>query len=79
MFFWGVRGLPYARFAIFDLVGCLASAGLLAGLGFVLSTSAVALVGRVRRAELWLLAVLLASLPVLVAIRHLMRRVARER
>ena len=79
MFFWGVHGLPYGRFAAFDLVGCLLSAIALAGLGFGLSTSAVALVGRVKRAEVWLLAVLLASLPVLVAIRHVMRRVARER
>ena len=79
MFFWGVRGLAYARFVAFDLVGCVLSASALAGLGFVLSTSAVALVGRVKRAELWLLAVLLASLPVLAAIRHVMRRVARER
>ena len=79
MFFWGVHGLAYSRFVPFDLVGCVHSASALAGLGFVLSTSAVALVGRVKRAELWLLAVLLASLPVLAAIRHVMRRVARER
>ena len=79
MFFWGVHRLPYARFAAFDLVGCLLSAIVLAGLGFGLSTSAVALVGRVKRAEVWLLAVLLVSLPVLIAIRHVMRRVARER
>ncbi|HUE30940.1 MAG TPA: VTT domain-containing protein [Verrucomicrobiae bacterium] len=79
MFFWGVHGLPYGRFAAFDLVGCLLSAIALAGLGFGLSTSAVALVGRVKRAEVWLLVVLLASLPLLVAIRHVMRRVARER
>jgi len=26
MFFWGVHGLPYGRFAAFDLVGCLLSA-----------------------------------------------------
>src|SRR5439155_223752 len=50
MFFWGVHRLPYARFAAFDLVGCLLSAIVLAGLGFGLSTSAVALLGRVTRA-----------------------------
>ena len=79
MFYWGVHGLPYGRFALFDLVGCVLSASALAGLGFVLSTSAVALVGRVRRAELWLLAVLGASLTVLAVARHVVRRVARER
>lgn len=79
MFFWGVHQLPYARFAAFDLVGCLLSAIVLAGLGFGLSTSAVALVGRVKRAEVWLVGLLLASLALLVGLRHLMRRLARER
>jgi len=50
MFFWECTA-PYARFAAFDLAGCLLSAIVLAGLGFGLSTSAVALVGRVKRAE----------------------------
>ena len=79
MFFWGVQRLPYARFVAFDLVGCLLSAIALAGLGFGLSTSAVAVVGQVKRAELWLLGLLLVSLPVLVAFRHVARRLARER
>src|SRR5207245_9419992 len=79
MFFWGVHRLPYGRFAAFDLVGCLLSAIALAGLGFGLSTSAVALVGRVKRAAGWLLAVLRASRPVPSATRYLIRRDARER
>lgn len=79
MFFWGVRGLPYLRFTIFDLIGCLASAGLLAGLGFVMSESAVALLGRVRRAEVWALVGLLVSLAILLALRHVTQRLTRER
>jgi hypothetical protein len=39
----------------------------------------VAVVGQVKRAELWLLALLVVSLPVLVAFRHVVRRLARER
>jgi membrane protein DedA with SNARE-associated domain len=79
MFFWGVRGLSYARFAAFDLVGCLTSATVLAGLGFLMSESAVALVGRVRRAQLWALIGLLVSLAVLSALRHVVGWLARER
>jgi len=47
--------------------------------GLGLSTSAVALVGRSSGRRSGCSPVLLVSLPVLVVIRHVMRRVARER
>lgn len=57
MVFWGTRRLPFWKFAAIDLVGCFVSATGLAGLGYVLSESAVALRGHVHTVQLGLLGV----------------------
>jgi membrane protein DedA with SNARE-associated domain len=79
MFFWGVRRLPFARFAALDLIGCLLSVVVLGLLGFGLSQSAVTIFGRVQRAERWIVMAVIVSAAVVLAIRALGRRAARAR
>jgi membrane protein DedA with SNARE-associated domain len=79
MCFWGLHGLPLWRFAVVDLAGCVSWGLVLGGLGFVASDSVAAVVGRVRRVELWLLiALVLAALVLVVLHRLVLRRTARE-
>jgi membrane protein DedA with SNARE-associated domain len=67
MLFWGLQGLPFARFAAVDACGCALGATVFAGLGYLVSDSAAALLGRVRRIELWLLgAVVIGAALVLI-------------
>lgn len=79
MFFWGVHGLPFARFAALDALGCVLSATLLAGLGYVASGSVAAVVGRVKRAEMWLAAAVVVSASVVLGVGALLRRAAGAR
>jgi membrane protein DedA with SNARE-associated domain len=79
MFYWGVRGLPFARFALLDLVGCFLSVLVLGLLGFGLSESAMTLFGRVQRAERWIVMAVLVGAGVILGVRALGRRVARAR
>jgi len=79
MFFWGVHGLGFVRFAALDALGCALSASVLVGLGYALSGGAVALVGRVRRAERWLAVFLVVTVALALTIRALFRRAARAR
>lgn len=74
MLFWGMQGLPFARFAAIDLLGCSLWAMALATLGFVFSGSVAVVVGRVKRAELWLLVALVGTVAVVACVRYLMRR-----
>jgi membrane protein DedA with SNARE-associated domain len=74
MVFWGVHGLPIARFAVVDLIGCSIWAALLVGLGFGLSTTAEALLGRVRAVERWLLGALVVAAALVVTVRAVARR-----
>jgi membrane protein DedA with SNARE-associated domain len=63
MSYWGIRGLPFARFMLLDMIGCAIWASALISLGYVFSGSAAALVGEVKRVEVWLsIAVLMAAL-----------------
>lgn len=55
MIFWGLHGLPFRRFLLIDFVGCMLGSLVFTGLGYLLSGSATALVGHVKRVELWLL------------------------
>lgn len=72
--FWGIRRLPFARFALIDLLGCLVWAIVLMTLGWLLSNSATLLLGEVRRIELWLLGALIMSMMVFLIIKLLLRR-----
>jgi membrane protein DedA with SNARE-associated domain len=53
--FWGLHGMPTLRFVLVDLVGCLLGSFVFTGLGYLVSGSAMILLGRVRRVQLWLL------------------------
>jgi membrane protein DedA with SNARE-associated domain len=55
MIFWGLHGLPFRRFLLIDCVGCLLGSLVFTSLGFLLSGSAIAILGHVKRVELWLL------------------------
>jgi membrane protein DedA with SNARE-associated domain len=74
MLYWGIRRLPFGRFAFLDLVGCAIWASALASLGYAFSGSAAMLVGDVKRVEMWLLVALIAATAVAVVVRRLLRR-----
>jgi membrane protein DedA with SNARE-associated domain len=74
MLFWGVHRLPLGRFAAVDAAGCVGWALALGVVGYGASTGAAAILGEVKRAEIWLLGALLASAAVLVVARWALRR-----
>lgn len=74
MVFWGVHGLPPARFLAIDLVGCALWASVFTSLGFAASGTAEALLGKVEAAERWLLVALVAALAVAAAVHLFVRR-----
>lgn len=78
MLFWGIRGLPFWRFAAIDLAGCLLWSFVLGMAGFMASNSAAAFVGKVKRVRAWLGAALLISV-VLTIVFHLFVRWRRGR
>jgi len=78
MLFWGVRGLPFWRFALIDAAGCALWAVILGGLGFSLSSSAELLIGRVKRVELWVLAGFAVSVGLVLVYRALSLRWRRQ-
>lgn len=55
MIFWGLHGLPFRRFLLIDIVGCVLGSLVFTSLGYLLSGSATVLLGHVKRVELWLL------------------------
>ena len=68
MVFWGLHGLPLLRFMLVDGVGCLLGSFVFTGLGYLVSGSAMVLLGRVRRVQLWLLGVLAVGVVLVVII-----------
>jgi membrane protein DedA with SNARE-associated domain len=74
MVFWGLHGLRVGRFLLIDGLGCAFWATALAALGYLLSDSAEAMLGRVRRAEHWLLGAVLVAAVLLFLISKLARR-----
>ena len=74
MFFWGIRGLGWVRFAALDLVGGLLGALVLVTLGFALSQSATAVLGGVERIEKRLLGAAVVTAAVLLGFNWLGRR-----
>ena len=78
MLLWGMRRISWRRFAALDLLGCVLWANVLAGLGFVFSGSAEALIGRVRRIEIWLLVAMLLAASSLILRRGVLRSWARS-
>jgi membrane protein DedA with SNARE-associated domain len=74
MLFWGLHDLPFLRFALVDIVGCVLGASFFVGLGYLVGDGAEALLGRVKRFEFLLLGGLVAGIAVLVLIRMIERR-----
>ena len=79
MVFWGVARLPLWQFALIDALGCALWAAVLGGLGYTLSGSAVLLLGRVKRVELWLLGALLVCAGLVLLYRAYLQRRSRGR
>ncbi|MEP7176070.1 MAG: DedA family protein [Gemmatimonadales bacterium] len=67
MVFWGLHGMALPRFLVIDAIGCVIGSLVFTGVGYAVSGSAAALLGKVRRVELWLLgAVAVGGLVVLI-------------
>lgn len=80
MFFWGLHGLRFARFALVDAIGCTAGAAVFVGLGYLIGNGADAIMPLVKRFELVLLgALVLAVAGVLGVRRRNQRRREREK
>jgi membrane protein DedA with SNARE-associated domain len=77
MVFWGTRRLPLVRFLGPDALGASLWGCMLVMLGWFGSDRAEALVGDVKRVELWLGGALAAGLLAVLAFRALTRRGAR--
>ncbi|HZS43986.1 MAG TPA: DedA family protein [Blastocatellia bacterium] len=78
--FWGVCNFGFPRFAGLTFLSCGLWVLFLAGLGFFFTAGIEELMGRVQRAELWLLAGALLVIVVLVIRRlHLAERAIGER
>lgn len=74
MLFWGSQRLPLHRFLLFDVPAATVWAILLVALGWAGSRSAEAVLGEVRRVELWLLAAIVVGAGPIMLLRRLGRR-----
>jgi len=68
MVFWGLNGLSLPRFLLIDALGCALGALVFGSLGYLLSGSATALMGHVKRFELWLLGAAVAGVVIVFII-----------
>ena len=57
-----------------DALGCVLGTTLFAGLGYLVSDSAEAVLGRVRRIELWLLGAVIAAVVIVYVVNRATRR-----
>jgi membrane protein DedA with SNARE-associated domain len=73
MIFWGMQGTPLARFAILDLIGCGAWAGLLSALGYAFSRSLAVLLDELKRTERHVV-VVIAAATVILLVRAIVKR-----
>ena len=74
MLFWGIQHLPLGRFVAVDAAGCVGWATARGLAGYGASSGAAALLGDVKRAEVWLLGALGGSIVLLILGRWLVRR-----
>jgi membrane protein DedA with SNARE-associated domain len=74
MIFWGQHGLSAGRFLLLDGLGCLLGAATFTVLGYGVGQGTEALVGSVRRLELWLLVAVVGGAAVVWAIGWLTRK-----
>ena len=68
MVFWGLHGLSLPRFLLIDGLGCVLGSLVFTSLGYLVSGSATALMGHVKRFELWLLGAFLVGVVIVVII-----------
>jgi membrane protein DedA with SNARE-associated domain len=68
MVFWGLHGLPLRRFLLIDTIACIFGSFVFVGLGYIVSGSAAALLGHVKRVELWLLGAFVAGIIIVFVI-----------
>src|SRR3954466_8085662 len=68
MLFWGLHGLTLPRFLLIDALGCVIGSFVFTSLGYLVSGSATALMGHVKRFELWLLGAFLVGVIIVVII-----------
>ena len=64
----GCTACRYRRFLLIDPIGCVLGSLVFTGLGYVVSGSATALLGHVKRFELWLLGAFVAGIVVVFII-----------
>ena len=72
--FWGLHGMPTLRFVLVDIVGCLLGAFVFTGLGYLVSGSAMILLGRVRRVQFWLLGAVAVGVLLVVLVNWTARK-----
>lgn len=74
MLFWGLHGLGFLRFALFDALGCLLSATVFVGLGYLIGNGADVILHQVKRFELVLMGAAAVTILVLLGIKYAARR-----
>jgi len=74
MVFWGLQGLSFGKFLAVDALGCCVGTLVFASLGYAVSGSAEALLGRVRRFEFWLLGAVIAGVAIVYIVHRLTKR-----
>lgn len=76
--FWGTQNFRFSRFGIIDFLSCFSWTVLLTGLGYFMSSSAAALIGEIKKLEIWLfIAVVLAIGIYIVSVTVIGRRIKR--
>jgi membrane protein DedA with SNARE-associated domain len=68
MVFWGLHGLSLPRFLLINALGCVLGSLVFTSLGYLVSGSATALMGHVKRFELWLLGAFLVGIVIVIII-----------
>lgn len=74
MTFSGIKKMSFTKFAVVDMLGCVAFTTIFAALGFLFSSSASLIIGRVKRVELFLLLVVIVT----ALVFHLVKVIAQR-
>ena len=70
----GIKKMSFSKFAVMDLLGCVAFTTAFVTLGFLFSSSASLIIGHIKRLELFLLLVMIIAALAL----HLLKLIARR-
>jgi membrane protein DedA with SNARE-associated domain len=70
----GTSRVPAARFVVFNAIGAVIWAILVAGVGYLFGEAATALLGELHNMEVWLFAVLAALVGLFMLVQHLRAR-----